>query len=347
MKKVFLLLRNNSQLGPFTIDELMQQKLSADDLIWVEGFSLAWALPSELDLLKLSNIDTAPHTDARPSATDTNQTVAKPINNKSQSPLKSKKKRKWADEDIEGRAEEIRKRTLEYISNKSTATSPLITDDEIRSFTKTPDINFVVHKRRRRVSPNLIGASLVALMLVAGWYGKDKLFIAQNNSDILSTQDIAPQVIPISSSVQLQPSENASAAFISEEVEDTIVTEESENIQKPYSSPAKPIEQPIVVASTSDVNQKSADDIKTEKQQVKETEDHALQAVKKETATVTSKPDSSKAKTDSSKAKVETKTIEETEESTDKKKTLGQAIKGIFKKKKKDKDTDDETEENN
>ena len=54
MNKVFFLLRDNNQLGPFTIDELLQHKLSANDLIWVDGYSHAWLNPSELDLLKLS-----------------------------------------------------------------------------------------------------------------------------------------------------------------------------------------------------------------------------------------------------------------------------------------------------
>jgi hypothetical protein len=344
MKKVFLLLRDNTQLGPFTIDELLQQKLSNNDLIWVEGYSLAWSLPSELDLLKLSSLGTAPVTDAKPFTPHANQpnkaeNAANPV------PIKNKKKRKWAEEDIEGRAEEIRRRTLEYVSSKKTTSSPLITDDDIRSYTRTPDIDFVVHKKTRGVSANFVGAVLVALMLVAGWYGKDKLFIAENNSGI-STKAVAPQIIPISSAVQMQPSQNESAAFISEEAEDSIVTEEPQDIQKSYVPPAKPVEKPVVAATETDVNNIKIEDLtKTEKPLVVANEDKKSEVEKKETATVSSKPDS--LKRDSSKNKVETKSIEETEVSTEKKKTLGKAIKGIFKKKKKDTDTEDEIEKNN
>jgi len=43
MQKVYLLLRNNRQSGPFTIDELWQQQLRPDDMVWIEGKSTAWA----------------------------------------------------------------------------------------------------------------------------------------------------------------------------------------------------------------------------------------------------------------------------------------------------------------
>ncbi|MER3464750.1 MAG: hypothetical protein C4329_10430 [Chitinophagaceae bacterium] len=48
MKKVYRLLRNNVQSGPFTIDELLQQHLKASDLVWVEGRN-AWHHPFEMD----------------------------------------------------------------------------------------------------------------------------------------------------------------------------------------------------------------------------------------------------------------------------------------------------------
>jgi hypothetical protein len=127
MKKVFLLLRDNVQSGPFTIDELLQQKLSADDLIWVDGFSHAWCPPSELDLLKLSFAGTEPSADARNTPGEIHNAG---IETENYSLRKNKKKRKWAEEDIERRAEEIKQRTLEYVSSQSNATSPLITDDE-------------------------------------------------------------------------------------------------------------------------------------------------------------------------------------------------------------------------
>lgn len=48
MQKVYLLLRNNEQCGPFTLEELAQQDLRPNDLIWIEGQSNAWLYPTEV-----------------------------------------------------------------------------------------------------------------------------------------------------------------------------------------------------------------------------------------------------------------------------------------------------------
>lgn len=52
MDKVYLLLRNNQQTGPYHLDELVQQNLRPDDLIWTEGKSITWLYPSEYEELK-------------------------------------------------------------------------------------------------------------------------------------------------------------------------------------------------------------------------------------------------------------------------------------------------------
>jgi hypothetical protein len=52
MHKVYLLLRNNKQLGPYSLEELLQQSLQPFDLVWVEGRSAGWRYPTEIDTLK-------------------------------------------------------------------------------------------------------------------------------------------------------------------------------------------------------------------------------------------------------------------------------------------------------
>lgn len=52
MQKVYLLLRNNRQQGPYSLDELLQQKLQPLDLVWVEGKSAGWRYPGEINELK-------------------------------------------------------------------------------------------------------------------------------------------------------------------------------------------------------------------------------------------------------------------------------------------------------
>jgi hypothetical protein len=48
----YLLLRNNKESGPYSLDDLMQLGLKAYDLVWVQGKSAAWRYPSEVDELK-------------------------------------------------------------------------------------------------------------------------------------------------------------------------------------------------------------------------------------------------------------------------------------------------------
>jgi hypothetical protein len=48
----YCILRNNKEHGPYTLKELASQSLLSTDLIWVEGMSVAWRSPMEIDELK-------------------------------------------------------------------------------------------------------------------------------------------------------------------------------------------------------------------------------------------------------------------------------------------------------
>jgi hypothetical protein len=48
---MYLLLRNNKQSGPYSLDELRTMGLKAYDLVWVDGKSAAWRYPCEIDEL--------------------------------------------------------------------------------------------------------------------------------------------------------------------------------------------------------------------------------------------------------------------------------------------------------
>ena len=45
---MYLLLRDNKQSGPYSVEELKTKGLKAYDLVWVEGRSAAWRYPSEI-----------------------------------------------------------------------------------------------------------------------------------------------------------------------------------------------------------------------------------------------------------------------------------------------------------
>jgi len=48
----YLLLRDNKQTGPYTVEELVKKGIKPYDLVWLEGRSAAWRYPSEIDELK-------------------------------------------------------------------------------------------------------------------------------------------------------------------------------------------------------------------------------------------------------------------------------------------------------
>ena len=59
MQKIYSLLRNNKQSGPYTLDELLQLTLKPFDLVWIEGKSAGWSYPTEIDSLKLYVAETS------------------------------------------------------------------------------------------------------------------------------------------------------------------------------------------------------------------------------------------------------------------------------------------------
>jgi hypothetical protein len=52
MQKVYLLLRNNKQSGPYSLEEILQLNLKPFDLVWMHGRSAAWQYPGEIETLK-------------------------------------------------------------------------------------------------------------------------------------------------------------------------------------------------------------------------------------------------------------------------------------------------------
>src|SRR5438309_6610565 len=52
MHKAFLLLRDNKESGPYSLQEIIALGLKPFDLIWVEGKSAGWRYPAEIEMLK-------------------------------------------------------------------------------------------------------------------------------------------------------------------------------------------------------------------------------------------------------------------------------------------------------
>jgi len=143
MERVYLLLRNNVQTGPFTIGELLQQQLRPSDMIWIEGKSSAWTYLSELELTPfVKNIDVPQHT----------------------APIKT-------EDEIERKAEELRQRTL----NAAPKTYFPRHITEIESYAspyKLPEdeIEFIDVRKERRIKKNTVFSEVVLTCFVIGLF---------------------------------------------------------------------------------------------------------------------------------------------------------------------------------
>ncbi|HJW16062.1 MAG TPA: DUF4339 domain-containing protein, partial [Flavisolibacter sp.] len=161
MKKVFLLLRNNHEKGPFTVEELLQQHLRPTDLVWVEGISLAWAYPSEVPELKTYFSGTA----------YTLPSVHYQITDASH------------NDDIELRAEEIRQKILsftpKYYNSRPLQQNPLH-NSSIPAF-KQDEIEFIDHRKKETHAFEWVSAAMVTLVVVAGFFGGQRLILSKRH----------------------------------------------------------------------------------------------------------------------------------------------------------------------
>jgi len=143
MERVYLLLRNNQQTGPLTIDELLQQQLRPTDMIWIEGKSAVWTYLSELELTPFVK-------DA-----ELRQTVESFKN----------------EDEIEQKAEQLRLRVL--ASARRAYFPQRIT--EIETYTsgyKLPDaeLQIVDHRKERMIKRNAVLGEFLLTCIVMGLF---------------------------------------------------------------------------------------------------------------------------------------------------------------------------------
>ena len=194
MQKIYLLLRNNTQLGPFSIEELLEQELLPTDMVWIEGKSLGWSYATELSLLRLARNS---HTEGHKPASGTAHPAAHaaggkrkhprvrkgmvpplhhPASESSAAPLPAPMSSAFSPGDVERKAEELRQRALaaERTHHYKAPTpvkevyTPALPD------TEEGDIELIYHKRRsfHIPFPQILVGGMVTAMFIAGWYGK-------------------------------------------------------------------------------------------------------------------------------------------------------------------------------
>jgi len=167
MERVYLLLRNNQQTGPFTIDELLQQQLKPSDMIWVEGKSAVWTYLSELELIPF---------------------VKEPIMPQSNEGLKS-------EDEIERKAEELRQRVLvsarrAYFPNHVTEIETYASSYKLRDV----ELEVVDHRKERTIKRNavfgefLLTCIVIGLFVVGIYKGKSFLGAKEKVPNSVATQ---------------------------------------------------------------------------------------------------------------------------------------------------------------
>ncbi|MCW3073446.1 MAG: hypothetical protein JWP69_515 [Flaviaesturariibacter sp.] len=323
MQKVFRLLRHNNELGPFTIGDLLQQQLTPEDLIWVDGESTAWAHPQEMENLKYA-IDV----NLLKKVTPLSEVPSAP---KKDEPIKEVPKKRttvWAESpaaELERKAEAIRQRTLAY-KNAPAGSVPAWAQD-LGPVIPVGDneVEVVYHKRRALPIPEVLMGTLVIALLTLGWYGGGKdLFqqpkaIANAVAVKLVTTDnnaaIGAPDLPLADSAALLAKADSGG------VKDTSYTMIAKTAPVRTTRVAKdletvPKESPVIAMNT-------APSIETKEEvTIKKpaAEPEKMEPEKKETPTI---------------AKSEETPAVEAEE---RKRGLGKVLKGLFKKKKKDED---------
>lgn len=141
MQKVYLVLRDNQQTGPFTIGELLQQNLLPTDMIWIEGKSTAWTYLSELELSPFPKAAEQPSSESTITMTG----------------------------EIEKKAEELRQRILSS-APKTFLTPPEVEIESFRSpyHFSDEEIEFVDHRKERRAKNNTVIGELLLTVFVIG-----------------------------------------------------------------------------------------------------------------------------------------------------------------------------------
>ncbi len=313
MKKVYKLLRNNLEKGPFTFDELLQQHLLTSDLIWIDGRSAAWMNAREVSELKncLSIIESNIHPIVREeevvpavfthAVSEQPMDVAKYISGPALS----------EEEQFERRADELKKTTLAYKPSylyipSNSNSKPFLPAIE-------NDIDIIYYRKEKYLyAPHILIAALIFIFFVAAWNKiglpakndrEDKYDVAAK--PYISEEPQAPVIKQIATENDL--------SIMNMQVEESVSTEIVK--KKPVAKKANAATSVPIKASV------------TEKGIEEET-----MPVKNEEITILSEDKMHDVIQDN------IKTItNETALPVEKKKTLGKALKGLFKKKNKEK----------
>jgi hypothetical protein len=161
MQSNYFLLRDNLESGPYTIDELLLQRLRPTDLVWVDGRTNAWCHPSELEELTVSY--------------SINREKLKEISPAISRQRIPKRPKQIGKDEIETRAEEIRKNIMSQAVNRPVSRLQAEEDLSPTNF-KIPEerIDLVIHKKKLTLpGAHITAIGIMGIFIAGAFYGKD------------------------------------------------------------------------------------------------------------------------------------------------------------------------------
>lgn len=302
MEKVYLLLRDNIESGPYTIQELLQKQLKPTDMFWIEGKSTAWTYLNELEL----NF----HVEEK----------KEPVENTQQ-------KRKYVDE-IEQKAEEIRKRALSYHTRPSFRQQDPASGIHSASpaFVLQEDtIEIVNHKKEKNKTLNeVLVTGLIVAVFAGGLYAGGTFL--QNRKEIISPAAI--QITPSQQTVNKSATTTARSNSTPVAIQNDSLLQEQPlatfTKEKPKTNPGSVSS----ITDTQEIKPVKPEPV-TAKLEQEYIPDAPVKIISEETPAKVETPKKTQVETEKKPEATKSEVTEETE----KKKGF---LKGIFKKKKKD-----------
>lgn len=197
MLKIYRILRNNKEQGPFTLEELTQLSLQPTDLVWQDGKSAAWRFPGEMESLQPFLPDPASHIKQVASP--------KPIEVISRDEETNIAEETLTAEKLERKAEEIYRRVQAYAQKNP---------DEIETkYARSLDdlkqeYADWLHKKKKRqpitIQPVLIAGASLLIILTVVWM----FFVKGNSKDEIKISGVTtanPQVNTMIKEGPVQP----------------------------------------------------------------------------------------------------------------------------------------------
>ncbi|HEX2605741.1 MAG TPA: hypothetical protein VHK91_00115 [Flavisolibacter sp.] len=282
MQHIYLLLRNNRQTGPHSLEELIQLGFQQHDLIWIEGKSYGWSSPTEIDILKpyltpqKNNEEPMPAEQAVPVQYPVEQPSATPVPKKvfvklpvsfqsaPSVPLPSSREtvRPASDPEqtLEQKAEALRQRAQAYQPQAAGASRNETIREAIKTnYNRTLEqaeeeyTSWIYQKKTKKKSPftkgRLLTAGSAVLLLAAGWWisgsFRGSAYTPSVNSAIPSTTPTTGVV-----SETAQPVEEPSLAATTASLEQTTPKSGSIQYSLPKQTPVKEaIKKPVKIVS--------------------------------------------------------------------------------------------------